>query len=321
MPNIVGSEQREPTSLRGIADKARVACLARKRVQPRNRMQENCTSGSVRGRRVTGVPTAEGQGAAMARIGKIYLGGRKARGADQSELVNGAVAFQLDRPASEDWQYRSEDATWVAEINARQESIVARTSGVLQRNDVVRIGFEQAQRALDVVTFETNSPYSISVPGDSHVVLFRRDGDLVVQHVGVLNLAFSVRADVEVRDKDGRLVTQPPPPSSVWSAPLRYYRLSQTANELYEAYRNLFLALESLLNGICPKARREGEKQWLLRAFQVVSAKVNLGQFVPGGTADSAAYLVAAQYEQIRCRLFHGKGELPGGIKGTVLFN
>ncbi len=254
----------------------------------------------------------------MARIGKTYLGGRKARGADQSELVNGAVAFQLDRPASEDWQYRSEDAIWIAEINAGQESIVARTSAVLQRNDVVRIGFEQAQRALDVVTFETNSPYSISVPGNSHVVLFRRDGDLVVQHVGVSNLAVSVRADVEVRDKDGRLVTQPPPPSSVWSAPLRYYRLSQTANELYEAYRNLFLALESLLNGICPKARREGEKQWLLRAFQVVTARVNLGQFVPGGTADPAAYLVAAQYEQIRCRLFHGKGELPATYEGTV---
>jgi hypothetical protein len=232
--------------------------------------------------------------------------------------VNGAVAFQLDRPASEDWQYRSEDATWVAEINAGQESIVARTSAVLQRNDVVRIGFEQAQRALDVVTFETNSPYSISVPGDSHVVLFRRDADLVVQHVGVSNLAVSVRADVEVRDKDGRSVTQPPPPPSVWSAPLRYYRLSQTANELYEAYRNLFLALESLLNEICPKARREGEKQWLLKAFQGVTAKVNLGQFVPGGTADPAAYLVAAQYEQIRCRLFHGKGELPATYEGTV---
>ena len=34
--------------------------LTRKRVQPRNRMRENRTSGSVRGRWVTGVPTVRG---------------------------------------------------------------------------------------------------------------------------------------------------------------------------------------------------------------------------------------------------------------------
>ena len=48
-PDDVGSGKREPTSLRGIANKAKVVCLARKRVQPRNRMRENFTSGTVRG--------------------------------------------------------------------------------------------------------------------------------------------------------------------------------------------------------------------------------------------------------------------------------
>ncbi len=47
----VGSEYCKPTSLRGIADKAKAVRLARKRVQPRNPAiaGENFTSGSARG--------------------------------------------------------------------------------------------------------------------------------------------------------------------------------------------------------------------------------------------------------------------------------
>ncbi len=254
----------------------------------------------------------------MARIGRTYLGGRKAQEPGGPEIVNGAVAFQIDRPTSKDWIYHSEDERWIVEVSAGQKSIVARTSDAPSRRDIVRIGYEQVQRALDIVTFESNSPITISEPGSSHIILFTRHGDLVVQHVGVSNLAVSMCVSVEVRDRDGNLVPQPEPSPTVWSAPLRYYRLSQAANELYEAYRNLFLALESLLNTICPKTKRENERQWLLRAFQKVSASINLGQFVSEGTADPASYLVAGQYEQIRCRLFHGKGELPATYEGTV---
>lgn len=254
----------------------------------------------------------------MANIGKIYLGGRNAGGSAHPEVVNGAVAFQLNQPSNKDDVYYSEDAKWVAEIKTGQRTIVARTKTILSRNDIVRIGFEQAQRAIDIFAFELNLLFTISDPGDSHIVLFLRDGDLVVQHVDVSNLAFTVHADIEVRDKDGNLVPPPPSPPCVWSAPLRYFRLSQTANDLYEAYRNAFLALESLLNSISPKTRSEGEKQWLLRALQVVSAKADLRQFVPARTTDPAGYIMTAQYEQTRCRLFHGKGELPATYEGSV---
>src|SRR5215475_12166020 len=47
-PGHVGPDEYEPTSLRAIANRAGF-CPARKRVQPRNRMREHCTSGSARG--------------------------------------------------------------------------------------------------------------------------------------------------------------------------------------------------------------------------------------------------------------------------------
>jgi len=102
----------------------------------------------------------------------------------------------------------SEDTRWVVKIASGQESVVARTSDVLLREDIVRIGFEQAQRAMDIVTFESNSPLAVSEPGGSHIILFPRHGDLVVQHVGVSNLTVGMHTNFEIRDKDGNLAPQ-----------------------------------------------------------------------------------------------------------------
>src|SRR6266516_5075148 len=46
-PGHVGPDEHEPTSLRAIANRAQFD-PARMRVQPRNRMRKNCTSGTVR---------------------------------------------------------------------------------------------------------------------------------------------------------------------------------------------------------------------------------------------------------------------------------
>jgi hypothetical protein len=261
----------------------------------------------------------------MASIGRIYLGGRKAHG--PSEVVNGAVAFRLEKTAPRDLIYHSEDKTWSVEIVLGQESIVARTSDTLSRDDVIRIGFEQVQRAIDILTFESHLHLAISKPGSFHIILFTRNGDLILQHVDGSKYEIGGRSIIEVGRKGEKSVPLPEPPHSIWYPPLRYYRLSQTANDLYEAYRNLFLALESLLNmeKICPIKKdkkgknEEGEKQWLRRSLEMIRARINIEQFVPPeGTADPVEYFITDQYENIRCRLFHAKGELPATYEGTV---
>jgi hypothetical protein len=68
----------------------------------------------------------------MASIGRTYLGGRKAQGPGTSEFVNGAVAFQLDRPASEDWMYQSQDALSGVIVSSRQPplQVFSYTAGI-----------------------------------------------------------------------------------------------------------------------------------------------------------------------------------------------
>lgn len=44
-----------------------------------------------------------------------------------------------------------------------------------------------------------------------------------------------------------------------------------------------------------------------MRAISQAGATIDLKQFVPAGCDDPAAYIVDAQYKNIRCRLFHSK--------------
>ena len=195
---------------------------------------------------------------------------------------------------------------------------MARSGPRNPRDKTISIGYEQIQRALDIVAFQRNWYATVSNPGDSHIVLFERGRDVVIQCVAVLIDSRRVYTQVTGVDRDGNIIEEPPPPPPAWSEPLRYYRMSQTATDLWEAYRNLFLGLESLLHLICPKGAPEKEEEWLLRALETVGLTIDLGSFVPPGRREPAKYLVSYHYKGIRCRLFHGKGELPATHDGTL---
>jgi hypothetical protein len=114
-------------------------------------------------------------------------------------------------------------------------------------------------------------------------------------------------AQVVVKDKDGNVVPSASPPPPVWIPGLRFYRMSQATQDLYEAYRNLWLSFEALLDAICPKQPTERERDWLLKAVRTPGATVSLSQFVPADCTDPPASIIGTQYDHIRCRLFHAK--------------
>jgi hypothetical protein len=119
-------------------------------------------------------------------------------------------------------------------------------------------------------------------------------------------VGMGVDAEVVATDKDGNIKRQPVP-VPIWTPGLRFYRLSQACRNLYDAYRNLFLGLEALLDTLCQKDRNEGERAWLLRALSTIAHNAGLQELVPPGTADPAAFIVGTQYDHIRLRLFHAK--------------
>jgi hypothetical protein len=252
----------------------------------------------------------------MAKIGNIPLGGHNTVGISGAPMLCG-VAFDLVEKAPTDFTYTPDGTLWEVELRAGQSKVVARTALELERTDVLSAGLEWTQRCLDLLSFEQRSDTVLATPGDTHLLLFVRDRVLVLQHVVVSSLGVSVNVEAIVKDKDGNVKAQAPPPV-VWTPGLRYYRLSQASRDLYEAYRNLFLGLEALLDTICPKTPKEREREWLLRAISEVGKQVNLKHFVPSGINDPPAYIVRTQYNNIRCRLFHAKAPSAGNSLNII---
>jgi hypothetical protein len=123
--------------------------------------------------------------------------------------------------------------------------------------------------------------------------------------MGAMNLS------VTVRDATGQLVKPSKAPRVPWHESYRFFRLSQTTTDLFDAYRNAYLALESILAYRTPQFRRakgqkdEPEREWFLRALRATG--VDLAPFVdvPPGSEPEALY--DAIYRQARVRVFHAK--------------
>lgn len=80
----------------------------------------------------------------------------------------------------------------------------------------------------------------------------------------------------------------------------RFYRLSQLSEDLFDAYRNAYLALEYIVSDVSPKGPSESEANWLKRVLNGP-----LANCLPGGLDVEAA--VDDLYNNARLPLFHAK--------------
>jgi hypothetical protein len=242
----------------------------------------------------------------MARIGSIYIGGSEGK-TQTGEVFNSGIAFSLESDSKINKIFTF-DNDWEVEVCQGNQNIVSRCKKNLTIEQILLTGFELCQKLLDLLSVEKQLEMNIKSPGDNYVLLFNNEGKTILRYVDTLDINVSISGVSLVQyDKDGNIIPQPPRPPVNWVPAFRYYRLSQSSRDLYEAYRNLFLGLESMLSIICPKARNEGEKKWLLRALNEINKKSSLSSLIPENPSDPVAYIIKTQYDSIRCKLFHAK--------------
>jgi hypothetical protein len=106
---------------------------------------------------------------------------------------------------------------------------------------------------------------------------------------------------------------QPEPNPLVWHESFRYFRLSQITDDLFDAYRNAYLALESVLSSIAPQPTNpagkvtEREGDWFKRALIEADKIVPLASVVPSGIADPVQRLFDELYVNMRSAMSHAK--------------
>jgi hypothetical protein len=241
----------------------------------------------------------------MVQIGGIYLGGRE-RHSQTGVIYNSGVAFSLSQKSPVDGIYQFESGMWEVEIQKNNQNIIARCKDILSEDKILSSGFDFCQKYLDLLSVAQKVTLGIDRPGQDYILLFNIDGRMKARIVINNDLGIGTEVTVVITDKDGNVKESPPLPQPNWLPAFRYYRVSQSGRDLYDAYRNLYLAFESLLQEMTPINSSEKEIDWLQRALNDIGQKISLQDFVPIGK-DPIFYITGVYYEHFRCKTFQAK--------------
>jgi len=230
-----------------------------------------------------------------------------------SEIVIGSAptgaGFTLGGIARSDAQVALTSG-WTAEVLAGTQTIVARgpqASGYEAARDA---SLDAAQEALDVFCIRGTLSLTIVRVEATNFAWWTDSAETIMRIVGVADHNVSLTATLSVVDAHGNPNPVPPLPV-VWHPSFRYFRVSQTSTDLFDAYRNLYLALESILTTIVPVGRVNGrpepERQWLERALRQIDTILPLAHYAPPGSIDPPAAIYQDVYAQTRTAIFHAK--------------
>jgi len=251
----------------------------------------------------------------MAFLGKTFIAG--------TEFLDGkfksGISFSTSRKSPISYTYETPNSNWQVEFQKNSTDVVARTPQVFSFEQLQSQGFEIIQSALDILSVKGVFSTNLENPARSNNGVYCTNGKSIAYVYSLLDLGMNMSVNMTQTDSSGNVINPPLPPEPVWNESFRYYRLSQSSTDLFEAYRNLFLAFEALLNHICPKNRREGEGAWLRRSLGIINSRVNLSQFTQTENEDPIDYIFNSQYRDIRCNLQHAKfpsATLPHSLLG-----
>jgi hypothetical protein len=197
---------------------------------------------------------------------------------------------------------------WEVELRVGSETVLARGSGARSYDEAVDAALGTANKGLDLLSAHGRADHWIREASDQHIGWWHEGRRSVIRVISAPTRRVTVGA---VTLTGGTTV---PTPAPQWHESLRYFRLSQITDDLFDAYRNQYLALESILDHIAPQLKRpsgapaEGEGDWFKRALGVAGTTVDLASFVPAGTADPVQTLWNDLYRDRRSALFHAKG-------------
>jgi hypothetical protein len=193
------------------------------------------------------------------------------------------------------------------EIRAGSPYVVARTTGAADAQIAFDLGMEAVQQGLDLLSVTGKGDFSTKNAFDQHFIWWRDSAGQFLRFVETSVLSFSLSATATVTDSNGTVVPPPTQPLPVYHDALRYYRLSQTTDDLFDSFRNIYLAFELLLEHIAPINAGEREGVWLKRALATANTTVSLAQAYSGTSGNVVADIYSDIYKGIRCRVFHAK--------------
>ena len=225
---------------------------------------------------------------------------------DGSGIPLSGGAFLLDREAPVS-QRKVVDGDWTAEVREGAKYVLTRGGDETNYEDARDQALSAAQRGLDLLCISGAAELSIVGVEDEHITWWREQNRVVLRVTSVATISARVGAKVTVTDSLGNVRPDPHRPEAVWHESFRFFRLAQVTDDLFNAFRNLYLALESVLSSIAPITKGEREGDWFKRALGEAHKLVDLSPFAPPGAADPLSPIYDDLYVKTRNAVFHAK--------------
>lgn len=168
-----------------------------------------------------------------------------------------------------------------------------------------------AQQACDLACISGKGALALSAAEDENLIWTRDAGILLARWTSPCPFRMSMTVTATVL-RDGVPVPQPSRPLPAWDSSLRFFRLSQLAEDAFDSYRNLFLALEAVLSHT--GSAETGDGKWLRDALRqtCTAHKIDIAHYVVAPTAgDPLDKFMDEQYKALRCATFHAKSHRP----------
>lgn len=236
----------------------------------------------------------------MASFGGVELG------------TMGAGVFELTSASDdEEFVHTLRDGTVVI-IPANCRYVVVRECPGVDFETTHTHSREAANLALDVYFGHGGRPLLMAHKDSPYAVVWKASGGCILRLVGRNLMTSRLRAKVQVHDADGNVIQQVPALPKAWYESLRYYRVSEASNDLYDSFRNLYMALEALLSNAVPPlttpdGKAEGDSKWLKRALGEVGQNVNLAPYAPQSPKAHSNAIHHELYINLRTAIFHAK--------------
>lgn len=203
------------------------------------------------------------------------------------------AGFTLDRPAPRDAHIELSNG-WSVDVVAQARTVIARGSDVGSYEKARDDGLDAVQEALDLFSVQNNLALVTETIEELHFAWWREVSKTIFRLVAV--------SDRHVTVGSGRS-----PKQAEWHPSFRYFRMAQTTSDLINSYRNLYLALESILTDIVPQNPPENESTWLKRALQQIEPAISLARYAPPGAGNAGKRVYRDIYDTMRNGMFHAK--------------
>lgn len=237
----------------------------------------------------------------------------------ETEFPSGAI-FKLAEPPLRNVNVTFGDNV-AASLRANVPYVIVRLPADHSRHTLAKsTALQVAQRLLDLLSAVGHCDLElIEIRGDEHHLVWWRTarGVPTIRWTTIFNYPPDLLQTVFQNLHDRAMAAIPPgvtvaPPPDLpnWHPSFRYFRNSQLSDDLVEAFRNAFLAVESVLDHVLPAAGAGlNETEWIAAALDKALAGVNLeGWFDRRPPSQSVtSHIVSTYYRRHRGSLFHSK--------------